>query len=99
VTVSAPHRDLQKAVAAYLAALDPDGPEPDPTEGRSLKLVQHPDGSWTGRFDLDAVGGEKVATALEAIAARSRCAGDLRTRDQMLGDAPRPAGRQRPGLR
>ncbi|GAA3168453.1 HNH endonuclease signature motif containing protein [Blastococcus jejuensis] len=87
VAVSAPHRDLQKAVGAYLAALDPDGSEPDPTEGRSLKLVQHPDGSWTGRFDLDAVGGEKVATALEAIAAKGRCAGDLRTRDQRLGDA------------
>jgi hypothetical protein len=87
VAVSAPHRDLQKAVGAYLAALDPDGPEPDPTEGRSLSLVQHPDGSFTGGFTLDAVGGEKVATALESIAARSRCAGDTRTRDQRLGDA------------
>ena len=87
VAVEAPHRDLQKAVGAYLVALDPDGPEPDPTEGRSLSMVQHPDGSWTGGFDLDAVGGEKVATALEAIAAKSRCAGDTRTRAQRLGDA------------
>ena len=87
VAVDAPHRDLQKAVGAYLAALDPDGPEPDPTEGRSLSMAQHPDGSWTGGFTLDAVGGEKVASALESIAAASRCAGDSRTRAQRLGDA------------
>ncbi len=87
VAVSAPYRDLQKAVGAYLAALDPDGPEPDPTEDRSLSLVQHPDGSYTGGFTLDLVGGEKVATALESIAARSRTAGDTRTRAQRLADA------------
>jgi hypothetical protein len=87
VAVGAPHRDLQKAVGSYLAALDPDGPEPDPTEGRSLSLVQHPDGSWTGGFSLDDVGGEKAATALESVAAKSRCAGDTRTRAQRLGDA------------
>ena len=87
VAVDAPHGDLQKAVGAYLAALDPDGPEPDPTEGRALSIVHHPDGSFTGRFTLDDVGGEKVTTALEAIAAQSRCAGDTRTRDQRLGDA------------
>src|SRR6476469_6943417 len=87
VAVGAPHRDLQKAVGTYMAALDPDGPEPDPTEGRSLSMVQHPDGTFTGGFTLDEVGGEKVATALEAIAATSRCAGDTRTRAQRLGDA------------
>ena len=87
VAVGAPHRDLQKAVGAYLAALDPDGPEPDPTEGRSLSIVQHPDGAYTGGFTLDVIGGEKVATALESIAARSRCAGDTRNRAQSLGDA------------
>src|SRR3954471_24311291 len=87
VAVGAPYRELQKAVGTYVAALDPDGPEPDPTEGRSLSLVQHPDGAFTGGFTIDPVGGEKVATALEAIAARSRCAGDTRTRAQRLGDA------------
>jgi hypothetical protein len=87
VAVGAPYRDLQKAVGTYVAALDPDGPEPDPTEGRSLSMVQHPDGAFTGGFTLDPVGGEKVTTALEAIAARSRCAGDTRTRAQRLGDA------------
>ncbi|MCU1670651.1 MAG: hypothetical protein JWP40_3578, partial [Blastococcus sp.] len=87
VAVGGPHRDLQKAVGTYLAALDPDGPEPDPTEGRSLSILQHPDGAFTGGFTLDPVGGEKLATALEAIAAQSRCAGDTRTRAQRLGDA------------
>jgi hypothetical protein len=87
VAVNAPHRDLQKAVGSYLAALDPDGPEPDATEGRSLSLVQHPDGSYTGGLSLDDVGGEKLSSALESIAAKSRCAGDTRTRDQRLGDA------------
>ncbi|MGY1753833.1 DUF222 domain-containing protein [Blastococcus sp. SYSU D01042] len=87
VAVQAPHRDLQKAVGAYLAALDPDGPEPDATEERAVTMVQHPDGSWTIGGALDAVGGEKVATALESIAAKSRCAGDTRTRAQRLGDA------------
>ncbi len=87
VAVTDPHRDLQKAVGAYLLALDPDGREPDPTEGRSLSLVQHPDGAVTGGFTLDLVGGEKLSAALESIAAKSRCAGDERSRAQRLGDA------------
>ncbi|SEO40554.1 HNH endonuclease signature motif containing protein [Trujillonella endophytica] len=81
------HRDLELAVADYLAKLDPDGPEPDPTEERSVTLAQHPDGTWTLRGELDAVGGQKVATALESIAAASRCADDDRTRAQRTGDA------------
>jgi hypothetical protein len=81
------HRDLTVAVHDYLARLDPDGPEPDPTQDRALTLVQHPDGSWTLGGTLDAVGGEKVATALESISAASRCAGDDRTRAQRTGDA------------
>ena len=87
VAVSQPHRHLQRVVGHYLACLDPDGPEPDPAEGRSFSLVQHPDGTFTGGFTLDQVGGEKVAAALESIAAASRCAGDSRTRPQRLGDA------------
>ncbi|WP_409331863.1 HNH endonuclease signature motif containing protein [Trujillonella humicola] len=81
------HRELQIAVGEYLAKLDPDGPEPDPTEERSLTLVQHPDGSWTVGGTLDAVGGQKVATALESIAAAGRCAADNRSRAQRTGDA------------
>ncbi|MGY1771167.1 DUF222 domain-containing protein [Blastococcus sp. SYSU D00813] len=81
------HRDLRLAVADYLAKLDPDGPEPDPTEQRECTTVQHPDGTWTLRATLDPVGGQKVATALEAVQAASRCAGDTRTRAQRTGDA------------
>ena len=81
------HADLRLAVADYLAKLDPDGPEPDPTEGRAVTLVQHPDGTWTVHGTLDAVGGEKVATALESISAAGRTAGDTRTRAQRGGDA------------
>ena len=54
-----PHVELKQVVHHYLARLDPDGPEPDPTEGRSLSIAKHADGSVTGRFELDAVGGEK----------------------------------------
>ena len=41
----------------------------------------------SGRFDLDAVGGEKVQAALESIVQADRPAGDTRTRGQQLGDA------------
>ncbi len=34
VAVESGHAALVQVVHAYLAALDPDGPEPDPTEGR-----------------------------------------------------------------
>ena len=87
VAAERPHRNLQQAVGHYLALLDPDGTEPDPTEERALTLAQHPDGSFTLTGALDPLGGEKVATALESIAAAGRCAGDTRTRAQRLGDA------------
>ena len=82
-----PHAELAQVVHHYLERLDPDGPEPDPTEGRSLTIAKHADGSITGRFDLDAVGGEKVQAALESIVQANRPAGDTRTRAQQLGDA------------
>src|SRR3712207_7151626 len=50
--------------------------------GRRLAIVRHADGSITGRFDLDAVGGEKLQTALEAVLQAGRCAADERTRSQ-----------------
>ncbi|MCF6510162.1 DUF222 domain-containing protein, partial [Blastococcus sp. MG754426] len=61
--------------------------EPDPTEGRSFTLVKHADGSVSGRFELDAVGGEKVRAAVESIVQASRPAGDTRTRAQQQADA------------
>jgi hypothetical protein len=82
-----PHADVAKAVQHYLDRLDADGPEPDPTEGRRLVLVQHADGSITGRFDLDAVGGERLQAALESVVQAGRCAGDERTRSQQRADA------------
>ncbi|HLM06968.1 MAG TPA: DUF222 domain-containing protein, partial [Blastococcus sp.] len=82
-----PYAQLGQVVHHYLARLDPDGAEPDPTEERSLWLVTHSDGSVTGRFDLDPVGGEKVKAALESFVQADRPAGDLRTRAQQLADA------------
>ena len=82
-----PHQSLVVAVQAFTDALDPDGPEPDPTEGRRFTIATHADGSVTGRFDLDAVGGEKVKAAVESIVQADRPRGDLRTRAQQQGDA------------
>jgi hypothetical protein len=87
VAATRPHVDLGQVVHHYLALLDPDGSEPDPTEGRSLSIARHTDGSLSVRAELDAVGGEKVRAALESIAQADRPQGDLRTRSQQLGDA------------
>jgi Domain of unknown function (DUF222) len=87
VAQASPHADTARAVHHYLDRLDEDGPEPDPTEGRRLTLTKHADGSLTGRFDLGAVGGERLQTALEALVQAGRCAGDERTRAQQLADA------------
>ncbi len=87
VAVTRPHADTAQAVHHYLARLDADGPEPDPTEGRRLVLAKHADGFITGRFDLDSVGGEKLQTALESLVQAGRSAGDERTRAQQLADA------------
>jgi hypothetical protein len=87
VAKASSHVDTAKAVEHYLDRLDEDGPEPDPTEGRRLAIVKHADGSLTGRFDLDAVGGEKLQTALEALLQAGRAAGDDRTRSQQRADA------------
>jgi hypothetical protein len=80
-------QQLARVVHHYLARLDPDGPEPDPTEERSLTLAKHLDGSVSGRFELDPVGGEKLQAALEALSQADRPKGDRRTRGQQLADA------------
>jgi hypothetical protein len=87
IATSQPHQVLGQAVHRYLAMLDTDGPEPDPTEGRRLVIARHADSSVSGRFDLDAVGGEKLQAALESLLQAGRCAGDERTRSQQLADA------------
>ncbi|MCZ2823727.1 MULTISPECIES: HNH endonuclease signature motif containing protein [unclassified Modestobacter] len=87
VAAESPHQSLVAAVQAFEDALDPDGPQPDPTEGRRLTIAKHADGSVTGRFDLDAVGGEKVQAAIESIVQADRPKGDARTRAQQNADA------------
>ena len=79
--------ELRQVVRHYLARLGPDGPEPDPTEGRSLTMAKHDDGSIGVRGELDAVGGEKFQAALESLLRAHRPTGDTRTRTQMLADA------------
>ncbi|WP_448612862.1 DUF222 domain-containing protein [Modestobacter sp. URMC 112] len=81
------HEKVVETVHRYVAALDPDGPEPDPTEGRRLGIARHADGSRSFRGDLDAVGGEKFEAALESLVQANRPDGDLRTRSQQLADA------------
>ncbi len=87
VATTSSHRALVVAVQAFVEALDPDGTEPDPVEQRALSISTHADGSVTGRFDLDAVRGEKVKTALESIVQADRPEGDARTRVQRQADA------------
>ncbi|MGY1666834.1 DUF222 domain-containing protein [Geodermatophilus sp. SYSU D00696] len=87
VAVEQDHAALVAVVQHYQHACDPDGPEPDPTEGRSLTLSKHGDGSLSFRGHLDAVGGEKFQAALEPFVQRDRPAGDERTRAQRQGDA------------
>ncbi|SEO76263.1 protein of unknown function [Trujillonella endophytica] len=87
VATCQPFAKLGEAVERYLAQLDPDGPEPDPAVEREFTMTTHADGSVSGRFHLDAVGGAKVKAAIEPIAATSRTAGDDRTRRQRYGDA------------
>src|SRR4051812_19013666 len=52
VAATREHAHLGQVVQHYLALLDPDGAEPDPTDGRSLSIAKHDDGSITGRFEL-----------------------------------------------
>ena len=78
---------LDRVVQHYLARLDPDGPEPDPTEERGLTLSTFSDGTVVLRGQLDSVGGEKLQAALEAVVQADRPKGDRRTRAQQLADA------------
>ncbi len=87
VAVTASHADLRQAVGHYLARLDPDGTEPDPTERRSLSFTTHADGTVSFHGTLDEVAGEKFQTAIESHIQADRPAGDLRGRAQRAGDA------------
>ena len=87
VAVVSMPKDVHDVVRSYLAGLDPDGAEPDPTEQRSLTVAAYGDGMVAVRGQLDTVGGERLRMALEAIAQAERPAGDTRTRAQQLADA------------
>jgi hypothetical protein len=87
VAVAEPHEQLAQVVHLYRAALDPDGAEPDPTGGRRLSIAKHVDGSTSGRFDRDAVGGEELHAAVESIVQAARPHGDERTRARQNADA------------
>ena len=87
VACEAPCAEVAQAVHHYLDRLDEDGPEPDPTEGRRLVLARHADGSLSGRFDLDPVGGERLQAALESLVQAGRSADDERPRAQQQADA------------
>jgi hypothetical protein len=87
VAVAESQGKLAQVVHLYREALDPDGPEPDPTEGRRFSIVKHADGSRSLRGELDAVGGEKVEAAIESIVQAARTQGDTRTRAQQQADA------------
>jgi Domain of unknown function (DUF222) len=87
VATQQPHDRLVGVVRHYREALDPDGAEPDPTEGRRLSFAKHSDGSLGFSGQLDAVGGEKLQAALEAIIQAARPKGDTRTRAQQQADA------------
>ena len=84
VGTTQPHAQLARVVGHYLARLDPDGPEPDPTEGRSLTIARMLDGRRVIRGELDAVGGEKLEAALESIVQADRPVGDMCTRAQQF---------------
>jgi hypothetical protein len=84
---SRPYDELRQIVQHYLGRLDPDGPEPDPTEERELIWVRRPDGGMDGRFHLDAVGADKFQATVEPLVQAGRSAAETRTRGQQQGDA------------
>jgi hypothetical protein len=87
VAITQPHHKLAQVVHLYRDALDPDGAEPDPTEGRALTVAKHADGSVSGSYRLDPVGGEKFQAVIESMVQAARPSGDSRTRAQAQADA------------
>ncbi len=67
--------------------IDPDGPEPDPTTLREFHLTPSPAGGGTFHGRLDAVGYEKLATAVTAHQQAGRVADDDRSHAQQMADA------------
>ena len=100
VAATRPHAELAQVVHHYLARLDPDGPEPDPTEGRRLTIVQHPDGSRDRpRSTSTRSAGRRCRPRWSRSCRPTGPPGDMRTRAQQLGRRVRAVGRQHPGRR
>ncbi|SDN78861.1 protein of unknown function [Klenkia soli] len=78
---------LPAMVKRALDWIDPDGPEPDPTKQREFHMSPSPNGGGTFHGRLDAVGYEKLATAVTAFQQAGRCADDDRSHAQQMGDA------------
>jgi hypothetical protein len=80
--------DTAKAVRRWVAGIDPDGALDDAAGmPRVLRMAVSADGRVYLSGHLDAVGGEAVHAALEALTNADRPAGDLRTHGQRMGDA------------
>jgi hypothetical protein len=75
VATEQPHTDLVAVVQRYLLGLEPDEPEPDPTEGRRLVFSRHADGSvsFSGRC-AGAAGRQRAVGGLGAGAAHREAA-------------------------
>jgi hypothetical protein len=80
--------DTAKAVRRWVAGIDPDGALDDAAGmPRVLRMAVSADGRVYLTGHLDAVGGEAVHAALEALMNADRPAGDLRTHGERMGDA------------
>ena len=87
VAMTRPHAELRQVVGHYLARLDPDGEEPDPTESRSL--VTSRDAQRRGHRPVRPGRGRRGEAARRGRVDRAGLppAGDLRTRAQRQADA------------
>ena len=91
---------LAQVVDHYLSALDPDGPEPDPTEGRSLSITTHADGSRLRPLrPRRRSAGRRCETVLESIVQANRPAGGHAHPRPAVRRRVRAVGRQHPGRR
>jgi Domain of unknown function (DUF222) len=93
------HAQLGRVVAHFLGRLDPDGTEPDPTEGRSLTLSKHADGSLSIHGELDAVGREKLCAVLDWKIPRCSAKGTTRRSTTGSGSNAPPTADGAPGVR
>ncbi len=84
--------EFVQATRYWQLAADPDGPEPlDQPSRRFCRLTRSADGVVTGRFRLDPVAGEAMATALgqaeQALFREDGATGSLRSPSQRRADA------------